>query len=263
MATSEANRAVHRLVDMVVEEVSLVDRAANQHRFLIVKRSEPMDQNTAPAQAATYTQPGDETAPTAAEETPTDLNEQPDADSGETLDADSPEVLGSDAGTEQPSAFALATQALQSLTAAVQMLASVPKGEARDQIAELARQLGATGLAGSDEASRESASPPADDEEDTAQKASLPVPRGASGQPDAVNTKLDSIAAGLRALGETMKQHQRRLAQVEKRFGLPNSSPSGEHQAKPQEPEGIGWPLDLNRSLDRDSVDKSVSFHDV
>jgi hypothetical protein len=263
MAPSEANRTVHRLVDMVVEEVSLVDRAANQHRFLIVKRSEPMDQNTEPAEAATDVQSGDETAPPDAEETPTDLNEQPDGDSGETVGGDSPELPGSDAGTGQPSAFVLATQALQSLTAAVQMLASVPEGEAREQIAELAWQLGTTASAGSAESSDDLPIPLPEDEGDTAKKAPLPAPREAQGQPDVVNTKLDSIAAGLRVLGETMKQHQRRLAQVEKRFGLPNSSPSGEHQAKPQEPENIGWPLDLNRSLDRDSVDKSVSFHDV
>jgi hypothetical protein len=34
---------VHRLVDMVVEEVSLVDRAANKHRFL-----RPMRRRTTP-----------------------------------------------------------------------------------------------------------------------------------------------------------------------------------------------------------------------
>jgi hypothetical protein len=39
---------VHRLRDIVVEEVSLVDRAANQRRFLIVKRSDDMaDESTA------------------------------------------------------------------------------------------------------------------------------------------------------------------------------------------------------------------------
>lgn len=41
---------VHRLRDIVVEEVSLVDRAANQRRFLVVKRSAEMaDENTATA----------------------------------------------------------------------------------------------------------------------------------------------------------------------------------------------------------------------
>jgi hypothetical protein len=46
--TSEArprddeDEGMHRLRDMVVEEVSLVDRAANKRRFLIVKRSDEM-----------------------------------------------------------------------------------------------------------------------------------------------------------------------------------------------------------------------------
>jgi hypothetical protein len=41
---------VHRLRDIVVDEVSLVDRAANQRRFLVVKRSPDMaDESTASA----------------------------------------------------------------------------------------------------------------------------------------------------------------------------------------------------------------------
>jgi hypothetical protein len=38
---------VHRLRDIVVEEVSLVDRAANKRRFLVVKRSEDMADDSA------------------------------------------------------------------------------------------------------------------------------------------------------------------------------------------------------------------------
>ena len=37
-----------RLVDMEVQEVSLVDRAANKRKFLIVKRSEGMGQESSP-----------------------------------------------------------------------------------------------------------------------------------------------------------------------------------------------------------------------
>ena len=33
----ERSEGTHRLLDIVVEEVSFVDRAANKHRFLIVK----------------------------------------------------------------------------------------------------------------------------------------------------------------------------------------------------------------------------------
>lgn len=40
--TADAKDEVHRLRDIVVEEVSLVDRAANKRRFLVVKRSGEM-----------------------------------------------------------------------------------------------------------------------------------------------------------------------------------------------------------------------------
>lgn len=40
--TADAKDDVHRLRDILVEEVSLVDRAANKRRFLVVKRSDAM-----------------------------------------------------------------------------------------------------------------------------------------------------------------------------------------------------------------------------
>src|SRR5689334_13952987 len=39
---TDDDSGVHRLRDIVVEEVSLVDRAANKRRFLLVKRSSQM-----------------------------------------------------------------------------------------------------------------------------------------------------------------------------------------------------------------------------
>ena len=75
--------------------------------------------------------------------------------------------------------------------------------------------------------------------------------------------KLDEVVSVLRSLGETVKEQQQRLARMEKRFGLPNSAPIGERPTRAEDDADIGWPLDLNRSLDRDSVDKSISFHDV
>ncbi|MGH9889024.1 MAG: hypothetical protein ACREBE_26060, partial [bacterium] len=41
-AATDEESGVHRLRDIVVEEVSLVDRAANKRRFLLVKRSNQM-----------------------------------------------------------------------------------------------------------------------------------------------------------------------------------------------------------------------------
>jgi hypothetical protein len=40
--SDDEDEGLHRLRDMVVEEVSLVDRAANKRRFLVVKRSDEM-----------------------------------------------------------------------------------------------------------------------------------------------------------------------------------------------------------------------------
>ncbi len=49
-SSGDEAEGVHRLRDIVVEEVSLVDRAANQRRFLVVKRSAEMaDESTANA----------------------------------------------------------------------------------------------------------------------------------------------------------------------------------------------------------------------
>lgn len=45
----DENEDVHRLRDIVVEEVSLVDRAANKRRFLVVKRSSEMPDDTTTA----------------------------------------------------------------------------------------------------------------------------------------------------------------------------------------------------------------------
>ena len=77
-----------------------------------------------------------------------------------------------------------------------------------------------------------------------------------------VSDQLSEVLTELRALTGTVKEQQQRLARLEKRFGLPNSSPSGERPGR-TEPEDVGWPLDLNRPFDRESVDKGISFHDV
>jgi len=287
MAAGKAERAVHRLLDMVVEEVSLVDRAANQHRFLIVKRSEPMDQDTAAAADATETPPNDghhtEPAPPDTDETVVDLNELPDDDGDEV--AETKALDGS------PSALILATQALEALTEAVEVLGTVSEEEARARVAELARELHmvATRLGGAMNGGEMPAAPatgstpelgsviasvrsvldrvgqmvaqPAPDA--TPVEAKKPDAAKADDTSDAVATKLDSVVTELRAIGETVKAQQQRLARMEKRFGLPNSAPIGERPTRAEEDADIGWPLDLNRSLDRDSVDKAISFHDV
>jgi len=288
MAAGKAERAVHRLLDMVVEEVSLVDRAANQHRFLIVKRSEPMDQDTAAAADATEAPPtaahqDTEPAPPDTGENVVDLNDLPDDDGDE--------VVETKALDGSPSALILATQALEALTDAVEVLGTVSEEEARARVAELARELHmvATRLGGAMNAGEMPAAPPADTGPDlgsviasvrsvlervgqmiaqptpdaTPVEAKKPEATKAGDTSDAVATKLDSFVTELRAIGETVKAQQQRLARMEKRFGLPNSAPIGERPTRAEDEADVGWPLDLNRSLDRESVDKAISFHDV
>ena len=88
----------------------------------------------------------------------------------------------------------------------------------------------------------------------TAGERSEPSDGGLAGQ-------LAELAEALRSLTETVKEQQQRLARVEKQFGLPSSqSPEPVRKA---EPEPVGWPMDLNNPMDRESVDKAVSFHDL
>lgn len=73
---------------------------------------------------------------------------------------------------------------------------------------------------------------------------------------------LSSVAATLSKLVELVGEQQQRLSRLEKRFGLPNSTPEREGN-RPHQTDEVGWPMDLNRPYDKGSVDASVSFHDV
>lgn len=270
----KADRPVNRLLDIVVEEVSLVDRAANEHRFLIVKRDTPM------ADTQTDTDVADEAG---------DLNDQVHIEEH----ADAPEEAPA-AGADPLLTTAVA--ALEGLTSTVELLGSLGADQADARLAPLAAELKATaeallaraGVAPA-EASAE-AGDAADGEDNSeptfeahlaatrdalAQLASLtaakprpapepppPEPPKAPALPQELTASLAAMTESFRALAETVKEQQQRLARVEKQFGLPNSAPSTERVRK-AEPEEVGWPMDLNHPMDRESVDKAVSFHDL
>ena len=86
-----------------------------------------------------------------------------------------------------------------------------------------------------------------------------PAPAAKPAGPPDVGKKHGEIAAAIKALDGSVKSQASRLAGLEKRSGLPNSR-------TPEEPPRgrgkVSWPSDINKPLDRDSVDKSVSFHD-
>ncbi|MBK7537554.1 MAG: hypothetical protein IPI49_19720 [Myxococcales bacterium] len=90
--------------------------------------------------------------------------------------------------------------------------------------------------------------------------ASSPSPSTVTSPPgaaDALQKLLDSVQ-GLHAM---VADQQQRLSRVEKQFGLPNSAPAAE-QPGPRDDDEVGWPMDLNAPKNRQTVDKSVSFHD-
>lgn len=263
MSTKANEDGVHRLLDIVVEEVSLVDRAANQRRFLVVKRSEEMDEST---QAQ-----GGETTPNDTPPTPEveDLNATPEEPEGDTQPEAPP------AG----SPLAVAVDALGELTGAVERLESLADDDARTELTRVAAELRAAAdhiapasttaadSPGGDLADilasvretvariREAVAPkPADEPAET--------PPETPPATDETAAALARVAEQLSALAATVQEQQARLSRIEKRFGLPNSASAGERVTKTED-EDTGWPLDLNRRMDRASVDKSVSFHEL
>lgn len=265
---NKADDGVHRLVDMVVEEVSLVDRAANKHRFLIVKRDDAMDDDNTTDTTTTDQSPS--AAPTAK------------LDDGTALGA--------------------ALTALESLTGLVELLGSLGADQADARLAELAEELRSVAeqllarSAGDDEdiearakgdAETKPAEPSTFAGNVTAAKQALarlaelaakvpaaktetpaqPEPATAAKDSPATPTpsvteSLAKLAESFRALSETVKEQQQRLGRVEKQFGLPNSAAPAERMSKATV-EDVGWPLDLNKPKDRESVDKAISFHDL
>jgi hypothetical protein len=235
---------VHRLVDMVVEEVSLVDRAANLRRFLIVKRDDSMDdtQDTSKADVPEDSPLG---MALAALESLTDIVE----------------LLGDDAEDADPRIASLAEQ-LRSTGEQLLSQAGLSDGDDGDESAKAlspAQNIASTKAAvarlrrGKKPAPKDEEEAPEDEGKgDEAKKVDLaPITEG-----------LAKLTESFKALSESVTAQSQRLGRVEKQFGMPNSLPTPAPRAKPQEAD-VAWPLDLNNPLDRASVDKSISFHEA
>lgn len=233
---------VHRLVDMVVEEVSLVDRAANLRRFLIVKRDDSMD----------------DTADTTKADVPADSPLGMALAALESL-TDIVELLGSDVDDADPRIAALAEQLR---TTGEQLLSQAGLSEEEDgdeteKARSVADNLVATKAAvarlrrGKKPAAEDKKDPPEGEAKDDTKKVDLaPITDG-----------LAKLNEAFKALSESVTAQAQRLGRVEKQFGLPNSAPPPEPVTKAQ-PEEVGWPMDLNKPMDRENVDKAVSFHE-
>jgi hypothetical protein len=274
----KADGPVNRLLDIVVEEVSLVDRAANEHRFLIVKRDTPMADH---ADTDTQEQGAEPSA-----DAPATEEGAPATTSDDQPEATAPDPL-----------LATAVAALEGLTSTVELLGAMGAQAADARLAPLATELKTTAEAllargglepaatGEGDMDTEPTEEPSDAKDGDAfaehlqaaraaltQLAALtsgPTPDAAAAPteapaklPDELTTTLAAMGDSFRALADTVKEQQQRLARVEKQFGLPNSSQSPESVRKAA-PEEVGWPMDLNNPMDRESVDKAVSFHDL
>ncbi|NNB92485.1 hypothetical protein HJC10_00300 [Corallococcus exiguus] len=263
--TTEVRKSdgVHRLVDMVVEEVSLVDRAANKHRFLIVKRDEAMDddktQNTTPAE------PSPPAAPTAKLDDNSALNAALAALESLTGLVELLGYLGADQADARLAGLAeeLRSVAMQLLERTdrdgVNETDEVVEARAKSEPATFAANLAAAkqALARLGELAKKvpaKADKPAEPKPETA-------PAVKADAPD-VTESMAKLAESVRSLSETVKEQQQRLGRVEKQFGLPNSAAPAERVSKATV-EDVGWPLDLNKPKDRESVDKAISFHDL
>jgi hypothetical protein len=280
MSNTEENQAlgdgVHRLVDMIVEEVSLVDRAANKHRFLIVKRDDTMDEDTTIDDAV------DALASAAAED---------EDDASTAVDSDTP--LGA------------AVEALERLTEIVELLGALgesPVGASASDFASqlriaaealLARLDPTSGTIEAEDVEMRATKPAAASKCDASANtrdeltrareamatmkvraaragASKPKPanepsvkkREVTPEVTAVTKGLESLSDSLKTLTELVREQQQRIGRVEKQFGLPSSAGAPEPVVTAAT-KSLGWPLDLNKPMDRENVDKAVSFHDL
>ncbi|MGN6107864.1 MAG: hypothetical protein ACTHU0_22340 [Kofleriaceae bacterium] len=282
---------MHRLLDIVAEEVSLVDRAANQRRFLIVKRSESMEdletEDLAPTEGepAEKASPGDhrlvDTALTALErltETVETLSVLADGDARESIGGIAAELrslaedlVGAAGGAEPTGAEPVAAAAPTSVGAATPDQVATLIASVRAALAEVGTLLGESkrarpkpeapddAAAGGPQKKREPDSGEGGAGCSPRAPAAAPAPGGG---PDPMRKELAALTEAMTKLVEATKGHTQRLAHLEKRFGLPNSLPTREQPAADAEAE-VGWPLDLNRPFHREAVDKSVSFHDL
>jgi hypothetical protein len=297
---------VTRLTEMEVVEVSLVDRAANMRRFLVVKRSKGMAKKKGTAANAQNGNHDEDLAGDADEAAGDDADESGDGDDGDDANA----AAGAAGGDGNGSAGAAAAAAAASSEATGAGTATPVAGEAVDtatltkavvdmteavqELAQLVDNVSQRVDNVEKAATKKPASAPKarqddddDDDDDDEDDEEPPPPRQRARKANPVTQKLtkvrttlgikppghrtdDALAAisktleGLRSDLGTIKSgladQKSRVSRLEKQTGLPSSIPS-DGTATPK-PRKVSWPLDLNAPMDRDSVNKDVSFHE-
>lgn len=266
---------VTRLVDMVVEEVSLVDRAANKQRFLLVKRDNMEDEEnkttegTAPADPATTPEP----AAPAADGVATDGAAPAETPAGQE-GADGQAKAGEGEGGDD-SVLSTAVGALEVLTDLVNGLGEMGQSAEANQrlgslatsLAEIAQtiiaQVGEVPPAEPppaeeppaaevppEEAEKSSASAVAVDKAKAAIEKLKSAPAQKSGnltQTSIEKSVSAAIDASLKKFVDVLNDVQQRIAKMEKSAGVP-ASVQPETVTKSAHSD-VEWPMDLNAPI--------------
>lgn len=299
-STHEADddRRVHELVDIIAEEVSDVDRAANRRTYLVVKRSEDMDDDDTLGPELVEDDDGNLTMFEKAE----DDDEGDDDDDDEDAPAPRRARASGTAAKKQaielpagvkPALLRALAEVLERLTAVVaaikdaketdeRMERPMPDSVARelkgmqDQLAKLLDRYPArVSKAGAKLANKRRAQlqsviellqklleevSPADAGAPSSIAAS-PVAKSDAGAVAELGGLFASLADGVRALTAKVKTQDAEIARLKKSTGLP-ASREVESTRAPKPPDPVSWPMDMNAPLTREQVAKDISFFD-
>lgn len=277
--TADEEQAVHRLRDIVVEEVSLVDRAANKRRFLVIKRSDAM----------ANPEILDEADETETEEDIAEKAEASDAADSSALDAEADAPATPDKA-KAPKKKKQTKGALPTVTEALKRLMVVAKGLQKAPEMDVSVELeGVAVLLGKKESDK---APVAKvgarmaktrlerfhkavellsaileeltDADDAGGEEAMPTAGAAEARPTPESATPSPMVADLvsemQKLARVVKRQEEELSGLRQARGVSNAiQVDSTRRAEPPE---VSWPFDMNRPISRDKVRKEVSFFD-
>jgi hypothetical protein len=273
--TADDEQAVHRLRDIVVEEVSLVDRAANKRRFLVVKRSDAMANPD-------ILDEDDET-----EEDVAQKADATDAAASSEVDA---EVHAMPEKAKAPKKKKQAKGALPAVTEALKRLMAVAKGLQQSPNMDVSVELeGVATLLGKKDTDK---APVAKvgarmaktrlerfhkavellsaileeltDADDVDGEEMVPTAGAAEAKPPpeaaAHSPMVADLVSEMQKLARVVKRQEEELSGLRQARGVSNAIQVD--SARRAESQDVSWPFDMNRPISRDKVRKEVSFFD-
>ena len=276
--TADEEQAVHRLRDIVVEEVSLVDRAANKRRFLVVKRSDVMAKpEILDEEDETETEEDVAQKADAADEVAAEVDAEADAPA-------TPEKAKAPKKKKQAKgAMPTVTEALKRLMVVAKGLQKAPEMDVSVELEGVAVLLGKKEsdkapvakvgarmaktrlerfhkavellsaileeLTDADDVDGEEAMPTAGAAE------AKPTPDAATPSP-----MVAELVSEMQKLARVVKRQEEELSGLRQARGVSNAIQVD--SARRAEPPEVSWPFDMNRPISRDKVRKEVSFFD-